>query len=42
MPLDKAAIYYGEISLDVYQDTLNKAYEYNDQLGLYEREKYDA
>ena len=36
MSLNKAAIYYGEINLDIYQDGTNKAYEYSDQLGLYE------
>ena len=37
--LNKAAILYGEISLDVYPNAINKAYEYNDQLGLYEKEE---
>ena len=41
--LSKAAIHYGEISLDVYPNTTtNKAYEYNDQLGLYEKGEHDA
>lgn len=40
--LDKAAIHYGEISLDVYPNTINKTYEYNDQLGLYEQESDHA
>lgn len=39
IPLEKGAMRYGEISLDVYQNTSSKAYEYNDQLGLYEREE---
>jgi len=40
--LNKAAILYGEISLDVYPNTSSKAYEYNDQLGLYEQESNHA
>ncbi|WP_447530679.1 type I-F CRISPR-associated helicase Cas3f [Legionella pneumophila] len=38
MSIDKAAIHYGEISLDVYPDGINTEYEYNDQLGLYKKE----
>ncbi|MCC5791693.1 MAG: type I-F CRISPR-associated helicase Cas3 [Legionellaceae bacterium] len=38
MSLNKAAIHYGEISLDVYQSNHNTTYEYNDQLGLYKKE----
>ena len=36
--LSVAAKYYGEISLDIYQETASKQYEYNDQFGLCEQE----
>ncbi|VEG92572.1 type I-F CRISPR-associated helicase Cas3f [Legionella spiritensis] len=36
--MNKAAIHYGEVSLDVYHYDINTEYEYNDQLGLYEKE----
>ena len=39
--LNKAAIHFGEISLDIYSNSTFKAYEYNDQLGLYEQEDDD-
>ncbi|AFJ02203.1 CRISPR-associated helicase Cas3, subtype I-F/YPEST [Methylophaga frappieri] len=41
-PLDQVATRYGEISLDVYSESTRKAYEYNDQLGLYEQESDHA
>lgn len=40
--LNTAAIHYGEIILDVYQNTINRVYEYNDELGLYEQESNHA
>jgi CRISPR-associated endonuclease/helicase Cas3 len=42
LTLDEAVMRYGELNLDCYQDNTNKAYEYNDQLGLYEKEDHDA
>ncbi|MCL5974564.1 MAG: type I-F CRISPR-associated helicase Cas3f [Gammaproteobacteria bacterium] len=42
MSLTQAAIRYGEINLDIYSDSDSKAYQYNDQLGLYEKESDDA
>ncbi|HAU1153215.1 TPA: type I-F CRISPR-associated helicase Cas3 [Legionella pneumophila] len=42
MPLNKAATLFGEISLDVYPDSINTKYEYNDQLGLYKKESNHA
>lgn len=42
MALSSAAIRYGEINLDIYQNNTIKEYEYNDQLGLYEKENDNA
>jgi CRISPR-associated endonuclease/helicase Cas3 len=40
--LNAAAVRFGEISLDLYSESSDKKYEYNDQLGLYEQESNDA
>lgn len=42
IPVEIAALRFGEISFDKYQNSSDKVYEYNDQLGLYEQESKDA
>jgi CRISPR-associated endonuclease/helicase Cas3 len=42
LTLNEALIRYGEISLDVYENSSQYEYEYSDQLGLYIKEEHDA
>lgn len=42
IPVEIAALRFGELSFDSYQGSAEKFYEYNDQLGLYEQESNDA
>jgi len=42
MSLTQTAMRYGEINLNIYSENENNAYHYNDQFGLYKKEREDA